>query len=342
MSKHKDIFFFCCLLFPWLMACESVSQQYQGEKIGGVCLEAPRDSIPQESMASVQSIRAGWVAIVPYAFSRENDPHVNYRAHGQWWGETRRGTECTIRYAKNLGLKVMLKPHVWIQRQGWPGDFTLNSEEEWQQWEQSYTEYLDIMTDIAIKEDVEMLCIGTEFRIAARERPDFWRKLSQRIREQYKGKLTYAANWDNFENIAFWDALDFIGIDAYFPLSEDKNPSVEALVEHWQEPLEQIEEVREKYDKPILFTEYGYRSADYASRGHWHNEREDLIENMQAQERAYEALYQTFWNKPWFVGGFLWKWYPYVNRNSQWHHWETDFTPQEKPTERVIREYYTP
>ncbi len=334
--------FILWLLSLWLMNCQSVSQQYQGEKMDGVCFVAPRDSIGEEAMLSVQDIHAGWIAIVPYAFSRDNDPQVNYSGVGKWWGEGKEGVAHTVRYAKNHGLKVMLKPHVWIQNQGWPGDFTLKSEEEWQQWEESYTAYIDIMTDIAIAQEVDMLCIGTEYRVSARERPDYWRKLIRHIRERYQGKLTYAANWDNFEHITFWDELDFIGIDAYFPLSEKKNPSVEELLDHWKDPLKLIDEVREDYNKPILFTEYGYRSADYASRGHWHNEKEDLVENVQAQERAYEALYQIFWDKPWFAGGFLWKWYHQINRDSRWNHWETDFTPQEKTTEKVIQKYYAP
>jgi len=340
MLKSIHTFLLIALLLVAGAACQSVSQEYKGDKIDGVCFVAPRDSIPQEAMLGVQTIAAGWVAVVPYAFSYENDPKVNYDTTRQWWGETKRGVEWTIRYAKALGLKVMLKPHVWIRRQGWPGDFNLKSEEEWQQWEASYSQYLEIITNIAIAEGVELLCIGTEYRVPARERPEYWAKLAQDIRVRYNGELTYAANWDNFENVTFWNELDYIGIDAYFPISEKRNPSLNELLEGWEEPFESIEEIKDKYGKPILFTEYGYRSADYASRGHWNDEQEDLKVNVTAQERAYEALFQTFWTKPWFAGGFLWKWYPYINKQSRWERWETDFTPQEKTTEAVIKTYY--
>jgi hypothetical protein len=340
MLLKLHIFASFCLILFLAAACESVSQQYLGEKIDGVCFVAPRDSIPQDAMVSIQTVEAGWVAIVPYAFSHEKDPKVNYDTTRQWWGETKRGVEQTIQYAKNLGMKVMLKPHVWIVRQGWPGDYDLESEEQWQEWEQSYTDYLDLMTDIAIKHQVELICIGTEFRVPARERPDYWRSLIRRIRARYDGQLTYAANWDNYENVKFWDELDFIGIDAYFPVTDQKNPSLRALIRGWEDTAELIEEKSEEYAKPVLFTEYGYRSADFASRGHWENERDELVSNPDAQARAYEALYETFWNKPWFAGGFLWKWYPYVNRDGRWNRWETDFTPQEKPAAEVIRRYY--
>jgi len=329
------------LLLLALAGCESVSQQYQGAKMDGVCFVGPRDSIPQEAMATVKQVNADWIAIVPYAFSYENDPQVNYDTTRQWWGETKRGVEQSIRYARNLGLKVMLKPHVWVVRQGWPGDYDLPDEAAWQHWEQSYTDYLDMMTDIAIRYEVELLCIGTEYRIPARERPEYWRSLIRRIRERYSGKVTYAANWDNYENIAFWDELDLIGIDAYFPVAEAKNPSVRSLLKGWEETAELLEEYSQDFGKPVLFTEYGYRSADYASRGHWENERDQLVSNPEAQARAYEALYRTFWDQPWFAGGFLWKWYPYVNQESRWNRWETDFTPQEKPAAEVISRYYS-
>ncbi len=328
------------LLIFLLARCESVSQQYQGDKIDGVCFVGPRDSIPSEAMATVRQVNADWVAIVPYAFSYENEPQVNYDTTRQWWGETKRGVERCIQYARDLGLKVMLKPHVWVIRQGWPGDYDLPNEEAWLAWEKSYTAYLDIMTDIAVRYEVELFCIGTEFRIPARERPTYWRSLIRNIRKQYPGQITYAANWDNYENIAFWDDLDLVGVDAYFPVGEDKNPAVSTLVSGWEDTAESLEDLSREEGKPILFTEYGYRSTDYASRGHWEHKKYELVSNPEAQARAYEALYRTFWDQPWFAGGFLWKWYPYVRRESRWNRWETDFTPQEKPASEVISRYY--
>ncbi len=343
MLHHFIIFpFFGLLSLICFCSCESVSQQYTGAKIDGVCFVGPRDSIPQEAMATVSQVNADWIAIVPYAFSYENDPIVNYDTTRQWWGETKRGVERCVEYASNLGLKVMLKPHVWVVRQGWPGDYDLPDEDSWQQWEQSYTAYLDMMTDIAVRYEVELLCIGTEYRIPARERPEYWRSLIRLIRERYTGKLTYAANWDNYENITFWDDLDYIGVDAYFPITNQKNPSLLALLGGWEDTAKGLEKFSSDFGRPVLFTEYGYRSADFASRGHWENERDELIKNFEAQSLAYEALYQTYWDQPWFAGGFLWKWYPNVQRNGRWNRWETDFTPQEKPATAVISRYYSP
>jgi hypothetical protein len=59
---------------------------------------------------------------------------------------------------------------------------------------------------------------------------------------------------------------------------------------------------------------------------------------MHAQATAYRALFETFWNEPWFAGGFLWKWFDsHAERGGPDN---TRFTPQNKPAEEVIREWY--
>lgn len=308
------------------------------DRIDGVCLVAPPQPLSPDDMVPLQELGAGWVAVVPYAFSYgSGDPRINYDTSRQWWGERKEGVVTTIRYAQEAGLKVMLKPHVWVRGQGWPGDFTLDSEEKWQTWEHDYAAYLRTITQIADSMKVALLCIGTEYRHAVVERPAFWESLIRDIRQQYDGKLTYAANWDNFRNVTFWDQLDYIGIDAYWPLCERATPTIKTLAAGWREPLQQIEEVQQQYQKPVLFTEYGYESRDYMARGHWESSEESPV-NLEAQRRAYQVLYDTFWHRPWFAGGFLWKWFPDHAAAGGAQH--TSYTPQNKPAAEVIREVY--
>ncbi len=322
----------------WLAACGSRGEVLPGDPINGICFVAPRNPITVKEMAPVREANANWIAVVPYAFSHADDPKVNYDTARQWWGEGAEGIRQTIAHAKQLGLKVMLKPHVWIAGQGWAGDFTLDNEKDWQQWEQSYARYLRIMTTIADRMQVDMLCIGTEYRKAVVARPRFWRSLIDTIRQTYKGKLTYAANWDNYENVVFWDQLDYIGVDAYFPLCEDRTPDEATLVDAWQTPLKGLKKTQKKFGKPVLFTEYGYQSADYTSRGHWHFGQDKLTVNLQAQRNAYAALYEVFWDEPWFAGGFLWKWF--AGDGSRIREEPTGYTPQNKPALEVIRQVY--
>ena len=48
-----------------------------------------------------------------------------------------------------------------------------------------------------------------------------WRKLIRKTRSLYQGQLTYAANFDQYHEVSFWDALDFMGVNAYFSLRSD-------------------------------------------------------------------------------------------------------------------------
>lgn len=307
-------------------------------RIDGVSLVAPPNPIDAFNLKSVELANAGWVAVIPYAFSRPNTPDVNFNYERQWWGEKPEGATKTIQMAQSLNLKVMLKPHVWVRGQGWAGDFDLDTEEDWQHWEKNYSKYILSFAEIAEDLNVELFCIGTELRIAAKERPEYWSKLIREIRSIYHGKITYAANWDNYQNIQFWDELDYIGIDAYFPLSDAQSPTVKEIKEGWQNPLDEIEHFNTSFNKPVLFTEFGFQSIDYNASGHWKYKQDTLNVNLDAQAHAYEGTYLALEERKWFAGGFLWK----------WHTWHDKyggpackrFTPQNKPAQHVIARWY--
>ena len=62
--------------------------------------------------------------------------------------------------------------------------------------------------------------VGLEPLNARRARYEaFWRDLVTHVRRRYDGLVSYGANFDQFEEVGFWDALDFVAVNAYFPLS---------------------------------------------------------------------------------------------------------------------------
>ncbi|MCH8317989.1 MAG: hypothetical protein IIA88_05770 [Bacteroidetes bacterium] len=327
------VFFICNLLFR---------PDSNVDKINGVNFVAPVKMVGNECMLPLTKINANWVAITPYAYAGNNKPEIQFNSDWQWWGEKKEGARATIQYAKKHKLKIMLKPHVWVFKQGWAGDFILHDEDEWKIWEHSYEKYIIYYAYLAQSMGVEMLSIGTEYKRAVQKRPEFWKELIIKIKRIYHGKLTYAANWDNFQNITFWDQLDYIGIDAYFPLSDKNTPTVKELMLAWKPYLNSIRSFQTAIKKPVLFTEYGYRSIDKAAGKQW-----ELAENhwdftgpanFDVQYNAYYALYQTFWNEPWFAGGFIWKWYD--NNTKAGGADNTDYTPQNKPVTGLIKKWY--
>ncbi len=93
-----------------------------------------------------------------------------------------------------------------------------------------------------------------------------WRYLIQAVRKLYHGKLTYAANFDQYHQVTFWDELDYIGINAYFQLRDlleelDEPALYQRLVEGWKGVLSGLITFRRDHrleGKPFLFTEIGY------------------------------------------------------------------------------------
>ena len=305
-------------------------------KINGASIVNPPRPISKEKMAELKRVNAGWVAVIPYGFSRAGQPKVSFDAN-QWWGEKTKGTCILIEHAKANGMKVMLKPHVWVMGQGWTGDYDLSSEDDWKTWEKGFSEYILNHARVADSLNVEILCIGTEYRIPAKERPTFWRALIKEVKKIYDGKITYAANWDNYQNITWWDEVDYIGIDAYFPLIEKEHPTIKEIVDAWTPMKEELKGFADQWKRPILFTEYGFLSVNGALGRHWELDKSAENSNLLLQADAYEATFQALENEDWYAGGFFWKWH-LTSRSGDWY--KTEWTPQWKPAEEVIAEWY--
>ena len=331
------IFVAIFFLFVGLVAWIAIPQNSPPDRIYGACVVNPPQPIDATTFSSIKQVNAEWVAVIPYGFSRAGQPDVSYDHSRQWWGERTNGNCMMIQHAKKNGLKVMCKPHIWVLGQGWAGDFDLDTEEEWRTWEEGYTKYILNHAHKADSMGVELFCIGTEYRVPARERPDFWRGLVKKVREVYAGKVTYASNWDNFTNIQWWDAVDYIGIDAYFPLAEGDHPDLGTIKSGWQPIKNELAAFSSKWDKPILFTEYGFQSIDGATGNHWDVDKSLVSSNPKLQAEAYEATFQVFEHEPWFVGGFFWKWH-FTMRSAD--RYEKEWTPQNKPAAEVIARWY--
>jgi len=194
--------------------------------------------------------------------------------------------------------------------------------------------------DVAIEQDIEMICVGTEYRIAVQKREAFWRQLIKDIRARYKGLLTYSANWDSYGKVPFWDALDYVGISGYFPLSDMNTPPVMLLTYRWKKPIKKLRKFSNKVGKQILFTEYGYLSVDGAAGKTWeleHNVKSRVI-NEQAQANGYEAFFKALASEDFWAGGFLWKWFPEGKGHEGYP--ERDYTPQGKKAEKIITDWH--
>lgn len=378
---------FILLTFTTLYSCVNSSeanqiQQFQkdsisnflSEKFKGMNYTGPRTGpLGIEPFSSMKEIGTNIVALVPEASLYQNNLKIVHDFEGQWYGETSVAILEGIQHAKEVGLKIMLKPHLepgldtsdWDipefnfadadslsivehskilnefyskmeikvrKHTNWRGDLMTKNDADWLLLANAYEQYILDYAVMADSINADAFCIGTELKAMALEKPDYWRSLIKKIRKIYKGPITYAANWDSFDQITFWDDLDFIGIDAYFPLSDDKTPQVKELLVQWQPIKDRIVRLQRKVGKPIVFTEWGYESEDYAGKTPWGSKGEV---NIETQINLYESTFQSFWHEPWFLGVFIWRWSPQNELSGTYN-----FTPKGKQTETVIKEWF--
>lgn len=284
-----------------------------------------------------------WVAVVPFLYQEdENTKVINLPEFPEQF--TRRDSSFirVINEVHKKGLKVHLKPHLWMSS-GWRSNVTLDSDQEWDEWFSSYRINMLRYARMAEITKTELFCIGTELRTSIKKQPDKWFALIKNIRSIYSGELTYAANWyDEYEHVPFWSELDHIGIQAYFPLTKTENPSLEAIEKGWDKHITAMQLLHEKYGKPILFTEVGYKSESTATIKPW--EWSSILSPLtqkksdRTQQLAYEALFKKTWQQPWLSGIYVWEW----NNRTPIESAETDldFSPRFKPAENTIAKWY--
>lgn len=312
------------------------------ERIKGLSFVAPSRPFDSNPFVDVLNVNSSWIAVIPYAFCRAGEPVVHYdhqESDQRWWGEGRHGIEETICQAQSNHIKVMLKPQIWVGKD-WIGNLQFATAKDWEKWEDSYEDYILPFATLSEEMGVEMICIGTEIKGSITARPQFWQNLITKVRSVYKGKVTYAANWDEYEKVSFWSRLDYIGVNAYFPLCEEKNPTEQSLTRAWDPLLNELGKFSKKYHKPILFTEYGYLSVDGSGGKTWELESKlkSLDYNPQAQANCLNALLECCSKRDFWQGGFVWKWYS--DPKNMRHGLEKDHSPQGKPAEDVIRKWY--
>ena len=290
-----------------------------------------------ESIDRMGGIGVNSLAIVPYSYMRnpnravriplvqragtENDPAVLYAHYA----------------AHRAGMQTMLKPQIWLGGGSWPGDVAMQSEEDWEKFFEYYYDWILHYALLAEIHQFDIFCVGVEFAKATRQRPEQWRELVQKMRKLYSGKLTYAANWgDEFEHFSFWEEFDYIGLDCYYPLSEEQRPSKKELTKNFEEVLEKAEEISLRFQKPVIFTEIGFRSVT----GTWVNPHEDARNrpfDEEAQDLCYEVVLEAIQNKEWLRGIFWWKWPSYLDHTGKNNR---GFTPNGKMAERTIEKWF--
>ncbi|MEM1107967.1 MAG: hypothetical protein AAGH99_04670 [Planctomycetota bacterium] len=241
-------------------------------------------------------------------------------------------------WAKDRGMTTFLKPHLayWGSGFSWRGTITFDREAHWQRFFREYEAFIVHQAELAERSGTDVFAVGTELRQTLHREAD-WRRVIAAVREVYSGQLTYAANWDEKQDVPFWDAVDLIGVQFYYPLSESLPPSDDELRAGWRRQLNQLDAFAEQHGKPVLLTELGYAESEEAALRPWADERVGSHEVGAALKlRCMRIALEQIEADPHVAGVFLWKWFP-GDRDHR-----DEFVLQYDAMRDVIREAWLP
>ena len=258
-----------------------------------------------QALDELKSLGVNSISIHPYA-QIQNDGHVRFRV-----ADDNREVTVPLDWARDRGLSVMLIPHIayWGSKFLWRGEIKFETNEEWDRFFADYETWIVRMAQLAEAHGAGTFCIGLEFTEAQKFEAR-WRKIIAAVRAVYHGKLTYGGNWDSFAEVKFWDALDFIGVLAYFPLTKSDNPSREEIAAAWDKKCVELTAFSKAHgDKQLLFVEIGYNESARAAAEPWafktggpHAE--------EVQQRCIEVALDLPKHCPALAGMYWWKWFP--------------------------------
>jgi hypothetical protein len=293
------------------------------------------------SMDDLAATNANWVGVLVTWYQ------ANAAASTLYADSEKTPADMAVIYAveqfHNRGLQVILKPHVDGTDGTWRGQFNPLDPDE---WFQSYNAFITHYAQLAQSQGAEGMVIGTEYSmLSGSANQARWDKVIDNVRSEFGGILTYAANAtstaDEFASVSFWDKLDLIGLNGYFPLTNSDHPSVDQLVGAWTENIngnnlvETIRSFSSVHDKPVIFTEIGYRSVTGSNTQPWNYGMTGAYDPTE-QANCYEAFFDV-WSQfgSWMQGAFWWDW-PVSGPAAN----DTDYNPRGKPAAEVLRTWY--
>lgn len=201
-------------------------------------------------------------------------------------------------------------------------------------WFRAYGDRIEELADLAREQGARDFIVASElsllfFRTAA------WREVIARVRRHFPGELTISSVFWQYPLIGFWDALDSIGISAYFPLSlTGLLTPVPLLKLAWSIHKAHLLAFARLHRKPLTFVEVGYPALRSAARmpwGYrWNRHRLDLG----LQQRCFEA-FRAVWGRSRRLRAFqIWGLGEFNDGNPK------GYSPLGKPAEQSVRKLF--
>jgi hypothetical protein len=289
-----------------------------------------------QTLNRLRRLGVEWISVTPFGFMESAMATEIHISSHSIESDTRLQKE--VAQAHGLGMKVTLKPHVWLRGGDWPGAIKWENDEAWRRWFASYRSFVLHYAALAERDHYDLFVLGTELKSATACDQQCWRALITEVRQVFHGPITYAANWDEAEHVPFWDALDYIGVDEYAPLAKSPGAAELELCTAWNVLAKNLEALSRRTGKRIILTELGYRATRDAAMAPATWPEKDARPKFDPEHQAscFRAALKTLWGKSWLAGIYVWKWFT----DSRDEQGPTDFSFADKPAESVMGDFY--
>lgn len=236
--------------------------------------------------------------------------------------------------ARELGLATILVPHIYINDGTWRGDIKFHSSSDERAWWKSYSEFINTSAELAQASGSSVLSVGVELKSLSDQAQShqFMARLVTDIRGVYSGQLTYSANWDEAENVLFWDLVDLVGVNGYYPLEPDPEAGAAKVANR-------LSKLARAAGKEVMVLEVGYRSSpdSHKQPWEWPEQIQPKVDEA-AQARAWDAVLKH-WLPAHRVRGLI-VWVIPTDPDDPASEPKHGFNPLNKQAEYVLRKHF--
>lgn len=303
-------------------------------------------------------ISNSWIAICVFEFQQSINSVViapNYSGinpvtgSASYMTSTPRDIAVAVEDARSMGMKIVLKPHVDVYTGEWRAAIV---PDEHGQWFTSYSTMMLKYAALAESLKMESLCIGTELVTATQPRYSArWRMLIDSVKKVFHGSLMYASNWNGapalgfmhpeYEQIAFWDLLNYVGVDFYAPAAVEgysQLPSTSEAYALVSPYLSSVTRLANSLGKKFVITEVGIQSVSGALSRPWDFElgrKQSSVADTATQRFYYSVISNALDGNDACAGTFWWNWESVVSSMEN-----KNYTPRNKSAAGVLKKFY--
>ena len=324
-----------------------------------------------DSMPALVTTGANSVALA-FEYGIDVDTSTVYADSG--YTESSSVIASTIAEANSRGLNVMVRPLIDFLDPSKIGSYSVG---DWRStynpanaaaFFASYKSMIVSVAQLAQANGAASLSIGVELdQLTGPAYQSYWTDIITAVRAVFSGKLTYSSDWDDNQSpwqgshglpagtgdlttqVSFWSQLDYLGIDAYPPVSNAASPTVSQLVAGWtqtptvpstlattgnQSLISYFASVATATGLPLIFTELGYESATDAASQPFGSSTNTYDPSLQSNLYAafFEAWRQS--GNDTLTGVYFWNWDPNATEVGPGN--PPNFSPQGEPAQAVV------